>query len=115
MKYNPDIHHRRSIRLKGYDYSSEGAYFITICTQNMECLFGEIVEGNIVLNDIGRIVENEWLKTSIIRRNIELDEFIIMPDHFHGIIVINESYAKNNVGAYCNTPGLHTPNPRFMR
>ena len=54
MTYNPNIHHRRSIRLKEYDYSQNGAYFVTICVQNRECLFGEIVDGEMVLNDAGK-------------------------------------------------------------
>ncbi len=93
MTYNPDLHHRRSIRLKGYDYSSEGMYFITICLNNRQHLFGEIVKQNGIqkmqLNEMGMIAHNEWLRTSQMRPNIELDEFVIMPDHLHGIIVIN--------------------------
>ena len=58
MKYNPDKHHRHSIRLKGYDYAQLGAYFITICTQNRACLFGEIVDGEMMLNDAGKMVDN---------------------------------------------------------
>ncbi|RKY49507.1 MAG: transposase [Candidatus Neomarinimicrobiota bacterium] len=88
MKYNPDIHHRRSIRLQGYDYSSPGAYFVTICTQNRECLFGDIVNGKMVLNDIGKIVADEWIKTGDIRDEIELDAWVVMPNHFHGIVMI---------------------------
>ncbi len=57
VKYNSEIHHRRSIRLKGYDYSRSGAYFVTICTQNRECLFGEIVDGKMRLNEPGRILQ----------------------------------------------------------
>ena len=60
MKSDPGIHHRNSIRLKGYDYSRAGAYFVTICTQERECLFGEIVDGGVHLNDMGRIVVNSW-------------------------------------------------------
>lgn len=56
MKYNPDIHHRHSIRLKGYDYARTGAYFVTICAKNRECFFGEIMNGQMVLNDAGRLV-----------------------------------------------------------
>ncbi len=93
MKYNPDIHHRRSIRLKGYDYSQAGLYFITICTQNRLCLFGEIVDDDggttiCALNEYGRIAEKEWIKTSKMRPNIRLDVFVIMPNHMHGIIEI---------------------------
>ena len=95
MKYNPDIHRRRSIRLKGYDYSQAGLYFITICTQNRECIFGEIVDdgqGTMIcaLNEYGGIAEKEWIKTSEMRSNIRLDVFVIMPNHMHGIIEINE-------------------------
>lgn len=88
MTYNPDIHHRRSIRIKGYDYSQEGYYFITICTHNKEHLFGKITDGVMELHEYGQIVKTEWLKTPEMRPNIKLDEFVIMPDHFHGIIII---------------------------
>jgi putative transposase len=88
MKYNPHIHHRRSIRLQDYDYSSEGAYFITMCTQNRECLFGEIVNGEMILNEYGKIVEQCWNDLPNHYDNIALDAYVIMPDHFHGIIFI---------------------------
>jgi len=88
MKYNPQIHHRRSIRLQDYDYSSEGAYFVTMCTQNRECLFGEIVNGEMILNEYGKIVEQCWNDLPNHYDNIELDAYVIMPDHFHGIIFI---------------------------
>ncbi len=84
------VQNRRSIRLQGYDYSQVGAYFITVCTRNRECLFGEILDGNMRLNDAGRIVADEWLKTAEIRDKIELDEWVVMPDHFHGIVVITD-------------------------
>ncbi|MBI4211506.1 MAG: transposase, partial [Deltaproteobacteria bacterium] len=80
---------RRPIRLRDYDYSQNGAYFVTICTHKRECLFGEIVNGEMQLNDIGRVVVDEWLKTPQIRDEIDLDQWVIMPNHFHGIIVIN--------------------------
>ncbi len=60
MSYNPDIHHRRSIRLRNFDYSSAGAYFVTICAQERECLFGEITDGVMTVNDAGRMVESVW-------------------------------------------------------
>ena len=87
-KYNPSIHHRRSIRLKGYDYSKEGLYFITICVQNRECIFGEVIDRKMVLNEFGQIAKEEWEKTEQIRDNCKLHEFIIMPNHIHGIIEI---------------------------
>ena len=89
MRYNPKIHHRRSIRLKGYDYSLPGLYFITLCTQNRLHLFGEIKNGEMILNEAGKIAKEEWEKTAEIRKNISLGAFIIMPNHFHAIISIN--------------------------
>ena len=103
MNYNPEKHHRRSIRLKGYDYSQIGAYFITICSHKHECIFGEINGNKMCLNEFGDIVETEWLKTPNIRNNVKLDEFIIMPNHLHGIIHIVD-LGTNNVGAHCNVP-----------
>lgn len=82
--------HRRSIRLKGYDYSQAGLYFITICTYEKTCLFGNIQKEEIVLNKFGIIARDEWRRTQQIRSNIELGEFIIMPNHIHGIIQIND-------------------------
>jgi len=87
---DPDIHHRRSIRLKGYDYSRAGAYFITICTHGRECLLGDLSDGVMRLNEYGNIVRDEWLKTGKIRHNVVMDEFVIMPNHIHGIIIITD-------------------------
>lgn len=89
LVYNREKHHRRSIRLKGYDYSQAGAYFVTICARNHECIFGEINDGEMKLNEYGKIVRDEWMRTEDVRPNVELDEFIIMPNHVHGILVIN--------------------------
>ena len=86
MKYDPDIHHRRSIRLKGYDYSRAGLYFITICTQNQLCLFGEIENEEMILNDPGIMIDHQWQELSCRFVNIKLYEFIVMPNHFHGIV-----------------------------
>ena len=72
MKYDPQIHHRRSIRLKGYDYTQAGAYFITICTHQRENIFGEIVNGEMKLNSFGEIAYNEWFKTVELRPYVEL-------------------------------------------
>ena len=90
MNYNPQIHHRRSIRLKNYDYASSGAYFVTIVTHGRQCLFGAIVDGAMRLNEWGAIVCDEWLKTEIIRPRVQLDVFVIMPNHIHGIIIVND-------------------------
>ncbi|MGB9882897.1 MAG: transposase [Microgenomates group bacterium] len=77
-----------SIRLKNWDYSSSGFYFVTICTYQKQCFLGEIINGKMKLSKIGEIVYQEWINTKQIRKNIDLDEFIIMPNHLHGIIVI---------------------------
>ncbi len=98
MKYNPDIHHRKSIRLKGYDYSSEGLYFITICTQNKEYLFGEIVNGEMILNGAGLMVEKIYKELSIYFKNINFEEYVIMPNHFHCIIKIVDMVGVPLVG-----------------
>ncbi|MBB3187799.1 transposase [Microbacter margulisiae] len=89
MTYEPINHHRRSIRLKGYDYSQQGLYFITLCVQNRVCLFGEIINGQMALNTYGQIAHNEWLNTATIRKNVTLHQFVVMPNHFHAIIEIN--------------------------
>jgi putative transposase len=101
MKFNPDIHHRRSVRLRGYDYSQEGLYFVTICTQNRECLFGEIISGQMRLNPMGEIAQAEWIKTEQMRPNIQLHDSIVMPNHIHGIIQITH---PTPVGARCTRP-----------
>jgi putative transposase len=75
-----DIHHRRSIRLQGYNYAQAGAYFVTICTQNRECLFGEVVDGAMILNDAGRMVEAIWDRLPDRFPFIELDQFGVMPN-----------------------------------
>ena len=92
-KYNPDIHHRRSIRLSGYDYSMEGLYFITICCKDKEAKFGKIEHGEMILNDTGIIAHDEWTKLPQRFTNLQLDIFQIMPNHIHAIIVLH------NVGA----------------
>jgi len=89
MPHDPDIHHRRSIRLKGYDYSRAGACFITICTRARECILGDMVGGEIRLNEYGTIVRDERLILPNRYPNTELDAFIVMPNHIHAIIVIH--------------------------
>ena len=79
MKYDPQIHQRRSIRLKGYDYSSAGAYFVTIFTQERECFLGEVKDGHMILNPAGKMVHTVWLEIPIFYQGTNLDEFIVMP------------------------------------
>ncbi|WP_343523127.1 transposase [Pedobacter sp.] len=90
MKYNPLIHNRRSIRLKGYDYSKAGAYFITICCEDRLHRFGKIVDDKMILNESGKIAYNEWISLSDRFSNFELDVFQIMPNHMHGIIILSD-------------------------
>lgn len=88
MNYNPEKHHRRSIRLKGYNYSLAGAYFITICAHQRECLFGEVIAGAMILNRLGQVVKWHWYTLPKIHRRLQLDEFVVMPNHLHGILVL---------------------------
>ncbi len=94
MKYNPEIHHRQSIRLRGYDYSQPGAYFVTICTYKKQCWFGEVRDGKMYRNQIGNLVAQEWLKSPQIRDNVKLDAWVVMPNHLHGIVWLIESNHK---------------------
>ncbi|MFN3614580.1 MAG: transposase [Rubrimonas sp.] len=88
MKYDPERHHRRSIRLKGYDYSQPGAYFVTICTQDRACLFGEVVDGVMQLSGPGRMVETVWHELPHFYPGVDIDGFVVMPNHIHGIVVL---------------------------
>lgn len=88
MTFNPDNHHRCSIRLKNYDYSQAGAYFVTVCAQNRECVFGKIDDGVMQLNDAGRMIETWWYELSHKFPMIDMDVYTVMPNHFHGIIAI---------------------------
>ena len=110
------IPRRKNIRLPGYDYSEAGSYFITIVTKDRQPLFGEVVNGEMVLNEFGRIVAEEWTRSASIRKEIELDEYVVMPNQFHAIvhiiptIIVNEEHRTGdrpkttNVGAYGHTP-----------
>lgn len=121
MPYDPFKHHRRSIRLKGYDYAGLGAYYITICVWGRECLFGEIIDGKMILNEFGRIVYEEWAITPEKRTNIILDVFVVMPNHLHGIFIITENRGRialdgKSRETHGDKPGcsgeLHGGNPR---
>ncbi len=92
----PSIHHRRSIRLKGYDYSQAGLYFITICTKHRKCLFGEVENHKIELNGAGVMVNDEWLGLVGKISNIILHDYIIMPNHFHAILEISATNNSEN-------------------
>ena len=99
MTYNADFHHRRSIRLKGYDYSQAGAYYVTICVQGRKCLFGDIVVGQMQLNDAGRICISVWNDLPQHYQNMALGKYVVMPNHFHGIVILNGMLNGTPVGA----------------
>src|SRR5689334_5620332 len=114
MKFDPQKHHRRSIRLQGYDYSTPGGYFVTIVAQGRACLFGKIVGGEVVLNDAGKMILVAWLAIPTRFPSVELGTFVIMPNHFHGILLFHDG----PVGATLvfapdpdANPGLGSKNP----
>jgi putative transposase len=88
-EYDPKIHSRRSIRLREYDYSQNGYYYVTICTRDRKCWFGNVVNGKMKLSGIGEIVKQCWDTIQQHFDDVILDEMVIMPNHLHGIIVIN--------------------------
>ncbi|MBW4521018.1 MAG: hypothetical protein KME16_15105 [Scytolyngbya sp. HA4215-MV1] len=88
MKYDPDKHHRRSIRLQEYNYTAPGAYFITLCTRQRQCLFGAIVNGEMQLNALGQMVNAYWQRLPSHFPHLTLDAFVVMPNHIHGILVL---------------------------
>ena len=121
MPYDPERHLRRSIRLKDYDYSQAGAYFVTVCTHGQECLFGEIEDGIMCLNPLGLIVRACWDNLPNHYPNVELDAFTVMPNHVHGIVVLadpgvgarlprpNESLRPDRAGEPCPYTRIVTP------
>jgi len=96
MKFNPQNHHRRSIRLKGYNYAAAGFCFVTICAHQRQCLFGEIFSGEMRLNKFGQIVAEDWLRSCDIRQEIDFDARVIMPNHLHGNVVIQSADVLRN-------------------
>jgi len=110
MKYRPDIHHRRSIRLNDYDYSRAGLYFVTICCDDRKCRFGRIENGEMVSNEYGIIANSEWIHLTERFIHIEMDVFQIMPNHMHGIISIapHENHGIRTIGAGASRPAPTT-------
>ncbi|MDL2214989.1 transposase [Dysgonomonas sp. OttesenSCG-928-M03] len=103
---NNPLPQRRTIRLQGYDYSQEGLYFVTICCQDKICRFGKIQNDEVVLNEVGEIVKRYWLDIPNHFPHIILHEFVIMPNHVHGILEIAECVA---VAANNHSPENETP------
>jgi hypothetical protein len=99
MEYNHGMHYRKSMRLKHYDYAEMGAYFVTICTHDRRCLFGEVVDKQMILNEAGQIVEECWHGIPCHFLHAALYEFIVMPNHIHGIVAI-----ANGRGTACRAP-----------
>ena len=91
--------HRKSIRLKDYDYTYEGAYFVTVCVHGRRCVLGHVKNGEMVLNDAGKMVADYWMELPKRFSNVEMDEYMVMPNHLHGIIVIAGSDRCVSVGA----------------
>ena len=123
MIYDLIKHHRRSIRLKGYDYTQPGAYFVTLVTQGRECLFGEIAAGEMRLNRFGQIAKREWERLSKRFPAVQIDAYVVMPNHVHGIIVIrgrgtaelltdNDSEILRRAPTWKSIAAADTDNPR---
>ena len=106
----PHTFHRRSIRLKGHDYSDDGFYFITICIKDRHCYFGRVIDGKMVLNEKGQIVKNKWLNTANVRQgDVILHEYVVMPNHFHAIVEICRGGVRDSTDrGVCDTP-LRSP------
>ena len=106
LKNRPDNHapRRRPLRLPGFDYSREGAYFVTICTWNRECLLGDVMKGKMRLNELGRVVHTVWDGLSDRFPTIELVSFIVMPNHVHGILLVGAALALPVGGAASSAP-----------
>lgn len=127
--YNSHFHRRKTLRLQCFDYTSENAYFVTLCTQNRECIYGYIENGHsgagtdlrVCLNDAGEMVKEYWIKLATKFQNIQLDEYIIMPNHLHGNIKIlgadpcvcpvNGQMGANRIHGKCGGEGEQTGTP----
>jgi REP element-mobilizing transposase RayT len=107
MKYDSQKHHRRSIRLKGYDYTQVGAYFITICTWQGKCLFGDVVNNEVQLSHYGETVRLKWHYLPRRYPHVQLDAFVIMPNHVHGIIFLIDGNATNVCGVGAGLEKIH--------
>jgi len=108
MQFDPRQHHRRSIRLSGYDYSQAGAYFVTVCAQHRACVFGKIGHDRVDLTDCGRVVATCWQWLGERYPQVDLDEWIVMPNHLHGIIMITDDIGR---GGSRTAPTVITPKP----
>ena len=110
VRYDQNVHRRKSIRLKGYDYSQAGTYFVTVVTRGHLCLFGDLVDGEMVLNEAGEMVQRVWEEMPGRFPNIEMDTFIVMPNHIHGIVITNYTVGASLVGAQGSLGQQHQGN-----
>jgi putative transposase len=109
----PEKHHRRSIRLKEYDYSQPGGYFVTIVTFQRDCLFGNIVNEEMVLSNFGLVAKQQWEKLPKRFRNVELSTFVVMPNHIHGIIILNGRGTTEDQNDYDEGLSRRAPTEQF--
>lgn len=94
---NSSFTFRRSLRLSNFDYSQSGAYFVTLCSHENNCIFGEIAEGEMRINSLGIIVKQQWQRTAKVRKNVDLDAFVIMPNHLHGILLLHDAVRQESI------------------
>ncbi|MCL4548324.1 MAG: transposase [Bacteroidetes bacterium] len=104
LKERESLPRRKNIRLKGYDYSNANWYFVTICAHSKKKLFGNVIKTKVRLNTIGKIIDETWKEIPLHYQNAELDYYVIMPNHFHGILILNE--LKHRTGEACLAPTL---------
>ncbi|MGH2457694.1 MAG: hypothetical protein ACRDIY_02375, partial [Chloroflexota bacterium] len=112
MTYDPERHHRRSLRLKGYDYTEDGAYFVTIVAQDRSSFFGEVTDAAVHPNNAGRMVRTVWEELPAFYPGVLVDEFVVMPNHIHGIVVLADAATRDRFDRGLEgTPGLGTGDP----
>ena len=111
MAFNPQKHHRSSIRLKDYDYSQPGAYFVTICTQNRECVLGRIENEKFLLAESGEIIQHVLSRLPDRFPDDGLDKFVIMPNHVHAIILLGIKENRQSAGSQFIAPKNNVPPP----
>ncbi len=111
MPFDPLTHHRRSIRLRGYDYAQPGAYFVTLCVQQHECVFGRIISDEMVLNDVGEMAALWWEELPRKFPSCETDAFVVMLNHLHGLVVIRDDSSTGVHSAGGHERGGHAGPP----
>lgn len=120
MPYNPEKHHRHSIRIKEYDYTLPGGYFITICTKRHKCLLGYVKDETTLLSEYGNVVARCWYNLPSHFPEVKLDAFVVMPNHIHGIIIAERDYCRGEAFATqrysksAHTPANASPLPHLI-